>query len=815
MRCGAVELKKETFKKDYERIMMVSFACKVEDATDYQKYVALGELVRQYMTENWYTTNKTYYHKGEKIVKKVYYFSMEFLIGKLLDSNLLNMGIADTVKEGLADCNIEYELLLQQEPDAGLGNGGLGRLAACFLDSMASLSIPGIGVGIRYRYGLFEQKIVNGYQVEVPDNWLSIENVWEIRRYEESCLVRFGGNVEMHWVDGKFKPVYSDYETVLAVPYDMPIPGYGNQTVNTLRLWSAENYYDDENLKIMSGGRGLSEEKYTPHAISQSLYPDDSTEKGKMLRLKQEYFFVSAGLQSIIRSHKQAGFPMEQFDRYVAIHINDTHPAVSVAELMRILLDEEGYGWEEAWNITVKTCAYTNHTILAEALEKWNIHMFRSLLPRIYSIIEEINRRFCTEVSERHLGNWDKISKMSIIQDGVVKMAHLAIIGSHSVNGVAALHTEILKQEELKEFHAFYPGKFNNKTNGITHRRWLISANPELSELITGKIGSGWKKDVNMLRDLGAYTEDTAFLTQLGAVKHQKKQQLAAYIKEKMDLEVDPGSIFDIQVKRLHGYKRQLLNVFHIMHLYNRLIDDPELDVVPRTFIFSAKSFPSYLLAKEIIKLIHCVAEVINHDLRIQNKIKLVFLENYGVTLAQHIIPAGDVSEQISTASKEASGTGNMKFMMNGAVTIATLDGANVEIYEAVGEENIVLFGMLSDQVIQLTSSRSYNARQILEEDPRLMRIVSQMRNGFYSKRLDEFDLIYKHLMEENDPYYILKDFDSYLEAQTKVDQLYRDALGWNKKALINIANSGRFSSDATIQRYADEIWKAESVGIK
>ena len=807
-----MELNKETFKHDYEHELMSEFACTVEDSTNYQRYITLGKLIRQYMTKNWYATNKTYYTKE---AKKVYYFSMEFLIGKLLGSNLLNMGIDKVVREGLNEFGIDLDEIMEQEPDAGLGNGGLGRLAACFLDSMASISIPGMGIGIRYRYGLFEQKIVNGYQVEVPDNWLSVENVWEIRRYEESCLVRFGGNLDMHWENGKCIPTYSDYETVLAVPYDMPIPGYENNTVNTLRLWSAENYYDDANLKIMTGGKGLSEESYTPHPISQSLYPDDSTEKGRLLRLKQEYFFVCAGLQSIIRSHKQAGFSMHDFDKYVALHINDTHPAVVVAELMRILLDEEDFEWDEAWDITVKTCAYTNHTILAEALEKWNIEMFRRLLPRIYTIIEEINRRFCAQVSEKYMGSWDKISKVSIIQDGVVKMAHLAIVGSHSVNGVAALHTDILKNEELKDFNDFYPGKFNNKTNGITHRRWLISSNPELSELISKNIGDGWKTDASKLISLEKYYDDKDFLKKLAGVKLEKKKQLAKYIKDTTKIEVDPESLFDIQVKRLHGYKRQLLNVMNIMNLYNRLTDDPDLDIVPRTFIFSAKSFPSYMLAKEIIKLIHCVADVVNNDERIKGRIKVVFLENYGVTLAQRIIPAGDVSEQISTASKEASGTGNMKFMMNGAVTLATLDGANVEIHQEVGDDNIVLFGLRSNEVIELNNNRSYNSRQLLEGDSRIVRIVSQMRNGFYNKRMDEFDLIYRHLVNENDPYYILKDFDAYVEAQNKVDQLYRDKLQWTRKALINIAHSGRFSSDETIRRYADEIWGIKKVEIQ
>lgn len=805
-------LKKETFKNDFEHELMAEFACTVTEATANQKYTALGSLVRQYMTKNWYATNKTYYSEG---VKKVYYFSMEFLIGKLLTSNMLNMGILDTVKEGLADLGISLDDLLKEEPDAGLGNGGLGRLAACFLDSMASISVPGFGVGIRYRYGLFEQKIVNGYQVEVPDNWLSTRNVWEIRRQEESCLVRFGGNLEMRWENGKCTPVYSDYETVLAVPYDMPVPGYENNTVNTLRLWSAENYYDAANASILNGGNNLSEDHYTPHAISQSLYPDDSTEMGRMLRLKQEYFFVCAGLQSIIRSHKQAGFSMHDFHKYVAIHINDTHPAVAVAELMRVLLDEEGFDWDEAWNITVNTCAYTNHTILAEALEKWDVNVFSRLLPRVYSIIEEINRRFCSWVSEQWYGDWNRVGKVSIIQDGVVKMAHLAIVGSHSVNGVAYLHTEILKNEELRDFNELYPGKFNNKTNGITYRRWLISANPELSELISSKIGEDWKKDASQLIKLEEFYDNKPFLKKLASVKLTKKKQLAKYIQKTTGVKVDPKSIFDIQVKRLHGYKRQLLNVLNIMNLYNRLTDDPELDIVPRTFIFSAKSFPSYFLAKEIIKLIHCVADVVNNDERIGGKLKVVFLENYGVTLAQSIIPAGDISEQISTASKEASGTGNMKFMMNGAVTMATLDGANVEIHQEVGDDNIILFGLRSNEVIELNNNHTYNSRAILDADARLTRIISQLRNGAYSDNPNEFNLICRHLLDENDPYYILKDFDSYVEAQDRVDALYRDTASWNRKSLVNIAHSGAFSSDGTIRKYADEIWDAKSVVIE
>ena len=783
---------------------MTSFSETVEDAPELHKYIALGRLVKEYMSENWYYTNKLY---NDKKAKRVYYFSMEFLIGKLLLSNMQNMGIEKICRQGLTELGISLDELVKLEPDAGLGNGGLGRLAACFLDSMASISIPGTGMGIRYRYGLFEQRIINGYQVEVPDNWLSIENVWEVRKYNEACLVRFGGDVNLECdCNGKFVPVYRNYETVLAVPYDMPVPGYINNTVNTLRLWSAENYYGDES----SLERQDADSQYTPHTISQSLYPDDSTERGKLLRLKQEYFFVCAGIQSIIRNVKSMGVSLHELDKHVAIHINDTHPAVAVAELMRILLDEEGFGWDEAWNITVNTCAYTNHTIMAEALERWNIDMFKKLLPRIYMIIEEINRRFCHEVAVRYANDWSKLNKMSIIQDGVVKMAHLAIVGSHSVNGVAQLHTDILKFQELKEFNEFYTGKFNNKTNGITHRRWLLNSNPELSSLITEYIGYDWIRDTVNLRRLERYSNDDAFLSKLESVKRTKKRQLADFIYGKNGVKVDENSIFDIQVKRLHGYKRQLLNVFNIMNLYNRIIDDPDLDIVPRTFIFAAKSFPSYRLAKEIIKLINCIADVINNDTRINNKIKVVFLENYGVSLAEIIIPAGDVSEQISTASKEASGTGNMKFMMNGAVTMATLDGANVEICQAVGQDNIFLFGLKSEEVIELQKNKLYNSQYEIDSDHRLGRIVSQLRNGFYSRRPGEFDVIYNYLYGENDEFFVLKDFASYVEAQNRLDSVYRDRTRWNRMSLANIANSGIFSSDITIKKYADEIWNCK-----
>lgn len=808
-----MKLKKETFKSDFKKKLINLFAEDVADASPLHKYFALATLVKEYAAENWLDSSKQYTENGDK---QIYYFSLEFLIGRLLGSNLLNLGIKDVCEEGLKELGINLNELEDSELDAGLGNGGLGRLAACFLDSIASLGIPGHGNGIRYNYGLFEQKIVNGYQVEIPDNWLRDGNAWEVRKDDKSVIVKFWGNIQYKEIDGKLQFVHSDYEPVLAVPYDTPVIGYDNKTVNTLRLWSAETLNKDFDFNSFSRGDYLKavEHKSFVESISQVLYPDDSNTEGKILRLKQQYFFVSAGLQSIIRRFKRGGRPINELYKYVGVHINDTHPSVAVAELMRLLVDEEGLTWDEAWYITTNVMAYTNHTILSEALEKWPVDIFRALLPRIYMIVEEINRRFCNELSAAYPGNWDKVHAMSIIADGNIKMAHLAIVGSHSVNGVAYLHTEILKHQELTNFYQFYPAKFNNKTNGITHRRWLLQSNPELTQLITATIGDSWKKDPNELKSLMKFAKDPAFQAATKSVKQKKKEELADFVKKEYGIKINPNSIYDVQVKRLHAYKRQILNVFNIMHLYNQLLENPSLDIVPRTFFFGAKASQSYYLAKQTIKLINSIAKKINNDPRINDKIKVVFLENYRVSLAEKVIPCADVSEQISTASKEASGTGNMKFMMNGAVTVATLDGANVEIGEAVGDDNIVIFGLNAQEVINIYANRSYNPYDLYREDTRINKIFNQLVNGFYDVPSNEFNMIYDSIIN-HDEYLVLKDFDAYVKAQEKIDMLYRDSAKWQEMSIVNIAQSGIFSSDNTIKQYSDEIWHTKQVKIK
>ncbi len=804
-----LNITKETFKKDYENKIISLYRVSPEDASPLTRYLALGALLRDYMARDWHETSV---QRDKERRKQVYYFSMEFLIGRLMDAALINLGIRDTVYDGLKELGLDLPSLEEMEPDAGLGNGGLGRLAACFIDSMASIGIAGHGVGIRYRYGLFQQQIHNGYQIESPDNWLKIPNVWETRRDDEACMVKFGGECHMsRGEDGRLCVALRDYEPILAVPYDMPVPGYDNNVVNTLRLWSAET--DGAGFDFASFSKGdfekATESQTAANAITNVLYPDDSTERGKLLRLKQEYFFTSAGIQSIIRRVKKMGGSLHEFDKYVAIHVNDTHPALAVPELMRILIDEEGFEWDEAWGVTTRTIGYTNHTILAEALEKWPVPMFKKLLPRIYMIVEEINRRFVSELSARYHGDWGKMSSMAIIDNGVVKMAYLAIVGSHSVNGVAELHTEILKHQELKDFHEFYPGKFNNKTNGITHRRWLMEANPALANLINETIGTAWHKDPLRLADLKAYLDDPAFVEATAKVKKANKQRLADFIGDNYGIAVNTDSIFDIQVKRLHMYKRQLLNIFGVMDLYNRICDNPNLDIQPHTFIFAAKAFPGYGLAKNTIKLICSVADKINRDPHLADKLRVVFMPNYGVSLAQMMIPAGNISQQISTASKEASGTGNMKLMMNGAVTLATLDGANVEIHRAVGDDNIVLFGMHADEVIETYKNGSYNAYDTIAADPRLQRIIRQLEEGYFGiARPGEFTPILDHLLTANDPYFTLKDFASYVAAQGKVDTLYRDKSKFDRMAAANIAASGIFSSDNTIRRYAEEIWR-------
>lgn len=806
---------KEEIKNDYLKRLTFTFAEDISQATLEHKYFALGKLIKDYLTEKWAETNKIY---KERKVKQTYYFSMEFLIGRLLETNLINLGIRDLCEEALKELGIDFNELVSYEEDAGLGNGGLGRLAACFIDSMASLSLPAHGNGIRFKHGLFKQKIENGYQVEQLDDWLKKDFVWEIKRADKSVDVRFGGNVYLKEVNGKLVPVYENPEIIRAVPYDVPVPGYQTMNVNTLRLWSADMPEKPINLSTLQRGEYLSylEQRYSVEEISQVLYPDDTSLEGKRLRLKQEYFFTSAGIQSIVRSFLKLGEPITELHDYVAIHINDTHPAVAVAELMRILLDDYELDWDTAWRITVKTCAYTNHTIMAEALEKWDVNVFKKLLPRIYMIIEEINRRFCQEVADRYYNDWGKVNNMSIIQYNNIKMANLAIVGSHSINGVAWLHTEILKNRELKDFYEMYPDRFNNKTNGITHRRWLVKANRPLTDLFIELYGGSedWLKDTSSMKKLLEYKDDKKILKRLAQIKADKKLEMAKFVKEQYGITIDPKSIFDVQVKRLHAYKRQLLNLFHIMYLYNELKANPNLDIVPRTFFFGAKAAPGYSLAKQVIKLINTVAEKVNNDKSIKGKIKVVFLENYGVSLAEKIIPAGDVSEQISTASKEASGTGNMKFMMNGAITLATLDGANVEIDQAVGRDNIVVFGLTSQEVMHYNAFGGYNMRDVFDNDPRLQKIIDQITNGYYGVNSSEFSMILDDLFNKNDEFFVLKDFDAYVKAQEKIDRLYRDQEKWQQMCLINIANSGIFSSDNTIRRYADEIWNIKSCDI-
>ena len=806
-----MNLTKNQFKDDYIKRLTLTFAQTPAEASLEHKYLALGKLVRDYISESWAETNN-YYTK--KKCKQIYYFSMEFLLGRLLNSYLLNLNIRDVIKDGLRELGIDLDELLQLEPDPALGNGGLGRLAACFMDSLASLGFPGHGCGIRFKHGLFNQKIVNGYQKELLNNWLKEDFLWEIKKPEKTVTVRFGGNVTLTETPDGIVPIYTGCEEIDAVPYDIPILGANMETVNTLRLFSAELPEEDIDLNGLQKGdyQKFIDKKFAVEAISQILYPDDSSYTGKLLRLKQEYFFVSAGLQTILKRYKKLKESIHKFSDYVAVHINDTHPAIAVGELMRLLLDEEKLDWDSAWDITVKTLAYTNHTILAEAMEKWPYDMFKRTVPRILMIIEEIDRRFCEEVSKKYEEDYSKIDSMRIISNGEVRMANLAIIGSHSINGVAKIHTEILKNRELHDFYLLYPERFNNKTNGITHRRWLKNANPELFKLVTEKSGIECLNDTNKFINFLRYVNDDNVLRALDKIKFKNKERVVTYVKNKYNIDINPFSIFDVQIKRLHGYKRQLLNVFHIIYLYNKLKENPELDIVPRTFFFGAKAAPSYYLAKNIIKLITSVANVVNNDSDIRNKIKVVFLENYGVSIAELIIPAGDVSEQISTASKEASGTGNMKFMMNGAVTLATLDGANVEIYDEVGENNMVIFGLTSQEVMDLERNRTYNFRDILDFNPDLQKIIGQLGDGTFSENRDEFKEILNHIYGEGDPYFVLKDFNAYVEAQNKINTLYENRRGWLQMCLINIAHSGIFSSDNSIKKYAEDIWHIKAV---
>jgi len=781
-----------------------------EDASVIDKYTALILVVKDIISKDWIKTHKYY---NDKKVKQVYYFSLEFLPGKFLKQNLTYLGIEDVVEEGLKDLGISLTDMKKIESDPALGNGGLGRLAACFMDSMASMSIPGNGCGLRYKYGLFKQSIVNGYQVEEPDGWLKNGDYWSIRKKDKGITVKFYGDVVQKYENNRLTFTHKNYDLVRAVPYDLPMVGYRNGVVNTLRLWSAESISRDFDFASFSHGDYLKSmaKKASIDAICQVLYPDDSNCENKMLRLKQQYFMVSAGVQSIFKSFKKHNENLQLFPEKVAIHINDTHPTLVIPELMRILIDEENIGWDEAWKITTDTVSYTNHTILPEALEKWPIDMIKTLLPRIYMIIEEINKRFCAEVANHH--GLKKAHEMAIIADGQINMAHLAIVGSYSVNGVSALHTNILKNEVMKNFHYFTPNKFNNKTNGITHRRFLLNANPKLSSLISDSIGQDWVNNPEKLKELEKFKDNGSFIENLNNIKQYNKRELATFIKENNNIVIDENSIFDVQIKRIHAYKRQLLNVLHIMYLYNKLMDDPSLNITPRTFIFSGKAARGYYEAKQIIKLINSVADKVNNNSRIKNKIKVVFLENYRVSLSEKIITAAEVSEQISTASKEASGTGNMKLMMNGAITLGTLDGANIEILDAAGKDNIFTFGLSSEEVINYYKNGGYNPFNIYNENSDLKLIVDQLINGFFPLKEEEFKVIYNSLLYHNDLFFVLKDFVPYINTQANLDQCYRNRMSWGKMSLMNIAGSGIFSSDRTMDEYAKDIWGVKSIG--
>lgn len=804
-----IYINKNSLKKDYKRKFLEINGKELEDGTKEQQYEALGSLIRDYVAKEWLNTNNKYKETGEK---QVYYFSMEFLLGRLLGSSLMNLGIRDICREALLELNIDLNELENLEQDQGLGNGGLGRLAACFLDSMASLNIPGHGCGIRYKYGFFEQKIIDGKQVELSDNWLRSGNVWEIQKRDKSEIVKFGGDVKMETIDGKLTFTQVNYESILAIPYDTPITGYENEVVNTLRLWSAEPVSNEFDFSSFSRGEFLKaiEYKNSVESISLVLYPEDSFYEGKILRLKQQYFFVSAGLQSIVRHYKKYNSNIYELDEKISIHINDTHPTLAIPELMRILLDEEKLSWEEAWRITQNTISYTNHTILAEALEKWPINMFKKILPRIYMIIHEINERHCKDLWNKYIGQWDKISRMAIIADGFVRMANLAIVGSHSVNGVAKLHTEILKKKEMSDFYYLYPNKFNNKTNGITHRRWLLKSNPDLANLLKETIGEGFIKHPMDLLNFEKYLSDNNVLGKLRNIKLNNKVKLSKEIYSSYGIKVDPNSIFDVQVKRIHAYKRQTLNCLRIMDLYNKLIENPNMDINPRTFIFAGKAAPGYILAKNTIELITSIANKINNDPIVKDKIKVIMMENYRVSLAEKIIPATDLSEQISTTTKEASGTSNMKFMMNGALTIATLDGANIEIKDEVKEENIVIFGLTANEVLDYHNNGGYSSWDIYNSDNRIKRIIDNLVDGTYSYDREKFRAIYDSLLKYNDEFFVLKDFDSYIRAQEIVNELYGNKLNWQRICGVNIAHSGIFSSDRTIKEYATGIWGSD-----
>ena len=813
------EINKEEFKKDIENYAKVLFRKSIKEANDQEKFQAVSYAVKDIVVDQWMATHKTY---EEQDVKTVYYLSMEFLTGRALGNIIINLKGNQAIKEAVEELGMNLDVIEDQEPDAALGNGGLGRLAACFLDSLSTLGYPAYGCGIRYKYGMFKQVIENGYQIEKPDDWLKNGNPFEIKRPEYAVEVKFGGYVAMRKDEfGRDKFVQENYQSVLAVPYDLPVVGYNNNVVNTLRIWDAEAI-DTFNLDSFDKGdyQKAVEQQNLARTICEVLYPNDNHMAGKELRLKQQYFFVSASVQRAVAKYMEKHDDIRKIYEKVCFQLNDTHPTVTVSELMRILVDDYGLEWDEAWSITNKTCAYTNHTIMSEALEKWPLELFSRLLPRIYQITEEINRRFILQIQAAYPGDNSKVEKMAIIYDGQVKMAHLAIAASFSVNGVAKLHTEILKNQELKDFYLMMPEKFNNKTNGITQRRFLLHGNPLLADWVTKKIGDDWITNLAHINELGIYADDELSRKEFMNIKYQNKVRLAKYIKEHNGVEVNPRSIFDVQVKRLHEYKRQLLNILHIMYLYNELKKNPDMDFYPRTFIFGAKASAGYHRAKSIIKLINSVGDVINNDKDIKDKIKVVFIENYRVSNAEIIFAAADVSEQISTASKEASGTGNMKFMLNGALTLGTMDGANVEIVDEVGEENAFIFGLSSDEVIAYEQNGQYNPRDIYNIDSDIRAVMTQLVDGTYaSGNLDEFRDIYNSLLDGNggrpDMYFILKDFRSYADAQKKVEEAYRDEEGWARSALLNVSKSGKFTSDRTIEEYAKEIWHLEKVKVE
>ena len=804
---------KKKFKKEVEANTRVLFRRTLEEATPQQIYQAVAYSIKDDIIDNWIETHKAYAAQDKKTV---YYMSMEFLMGRALGNNMINLTCYDEVREALEEMGLDLNLIEDQEPDAALGNGGLGRLAACFLDSLATLGYPAYGCGIRYHYGMFKQKIENGYQIETPDDWLKNGNPFEIRRDEYSVEVKFGGYVDVENHNGRSKFVQKGYQSVRAVPYDMPIVGYGNHIVNTLRIWDAEAI-NTFNLDSFDKGeyQKAVEQENLARTICEVLYPNDNHMAGKELRLKQQYFFISASVQRAVQKYKETHDDIRKFHEKVTFQLNDTHPTVAVAELMRILVDEENLTWEEAWDVTTKTCAYTNHTIMAEALEKWPIELFSRLLPRVYQIVEEINRRFVMEIQAKYPGDQEKVRKMAILYDGQVRMAHLAIAGSFSVNGVARLHTDILKKRELKDFYEMMPEKFNNKTNGITQRRFLLHGNPLLASWVTDKIGDDWITDLSHIGKLGVYVDDEKCQQEFMNIKYQNKVRLAKYIKEHNGIDVDPRSIFDCQVKRLHEYKRQLMNIMHVMHLYNLLKEHPEMDIVPRTFVFGAKAAAGYDTAKLTIKLINAVADRVNNDPAINGRVKVVFIEDYRVSNAELIFAAADVSEQISTASKEASGTGNMKFMLNGAVTIGTMDGANVEIVEEVGEENAFIFGMSAEQVMEYEKNKNYHPADLYNSHDDIRRVMTQMINGYYCpENPDLFRPLYDTLMQK-DMYFILADFESYKEAQKRVEAAYRDEKGWARMAMMQTAHCGKFSSDRTIEEYVHDIWHLEKVELR